>query len=125
MKVLLDTSFIISCMKQKLDFDSLARESFDEIIHWIVPEEVLGEIEAFSKRKGEKIKDRYAACFSLEYLESIDFEKVKLDCEEVDDGIIDFVKDSDIILATLDKELKEKAGVKNLVIRSQGYLKVV
>ncbi len=125
MRVLLDTNFLICCSKQKIDFDSLADELFEENVEWIIPEEVLIELKNFSERKGEKVKDRDAAKFALEYLTSIDFKKVKLNCEDVDDGIVDFVKNSDFILATLDKELKRRANVKNLVIRSKSYLKVV
>ena len=32
MKILIDTNFILTCMKQKIDFPNLAEELFDEKI---------------------------------------------------------------------------------------------
>jgi len=45
MRILLDTNFILTCAKEKIDFPSLADEIIDEKIEWVVPQDVLNELE--------------------------------------------------------------------------------
>ncbi len=125
MKILLDTNFILTCAKQKIDFESLVDELFDEQIKWIVPVEVLTELEKLSKRQGEKVKDKDAASVGLEILDKMDMENIKLGTEHVDDGLVDYAKKSKCILATLDKELKNRVNCRILIIRGKKNLEIV
>ena len=55
MKILLDTNFILTTMKQKIDFPNLADQLFTEKIEWIVPQQVLNELGNLKDRKGMKL----------------------------------------------------------------------
>ncbi len=125
MEILLDTNFILTCVKQKIDFNSAANEIFDKKIEWLIPEEVIEELKKLSERKGEKTKDKESAKLSLELIKIIPHKTIKLNNQNVDKGIIDYLKNKDIILATLDKKLKERAGVKILSIRGKKDLEII
>jgi len=125
MKILLDTNFILTSVKQKLDFFRLADELFDEELEWIVPVEVLEELKKLSKRKGEKTKDRQAAQTALEILKKHKTEKIKLKNQNVDKGLGNYVKKHKIVLATLDKELKKQINTGVLTICGKKNLKII
>lgn len=126
MKILLDTNFILSCVKQKIDFFSLAEELFDEKLEWVVPKEVLEELKDLTERKKEKVADKQAADLSLQILERAGSEHIELGNKNVDKGIIDYLKKhQDFVLATLDKKLKLYAGVRILTIRNKKSLEIV
>ena len=126
MKILLDTNFILTSVKQKVDFPSLADELFDEKVEWIVPVEVVGELETLSSRRGEKIKDKLSAQVSIEFVKILRAKKIKLGGVNVDDGIVDYLKKHEgVVLATLDKELKKRVGGKILSIRGTKGLGLV
>ncbi|MFZ5955503.1 MAG: hypothetical protein ACOYT4_03685 [Nanoarchaeota archaeon] len=126
MKILLDTNFILTCIKQKIDFDRIANEIVDEEIKWILPEEVQNELEKLSKRKGMRTIDKESAKLSLEFLKSLNPELIKLNNKNVDDGIVNYINSqkNKIILATLDKELKKRINSKILTIRTNRYLEL-
>jgi len=127
MKVILDTSFIVSCIKKKIDFLEKADELFDEKLDWLVPLEVLQELEKLSQRKHEKTSDKQAALTSLDFIEKHDLSMVPIKTTSpsthVDDLIVFHVKEHSNekpIVATIDKELKQRIhdlGLKTLVIK--------
>ena len=126
MKILLDTNFILTSVKQKIDFPSKANELFDEKVEFITPIEVLDELKKLSTRKGEKIKDKLSAQVALEFLKILKIKKIKLKSKDVDDGIVSYLKEhKNIILATLDKQLKERVDNKILVIRGKKGLGII
>ncbi len=127
MEVLLDTNFILSCIKQKLDFFSLANDIFDEKIDWLVPFEVLQELKDLSERKGEKIPDKESARVGLEFVRLIKAKEIHLGNKVVDNGIVDYVnnKKNKIIVATLDKALKKRLNSQILTIRDMGSLEII
>ena len=121
-KAILDTNFILTCVKQKIDF-------LDEIkfmgIRVLIPEEVLKEIKKI-KNSGKKLHFRENAKLALKILNKNKFKKIKLDTEDVDKGLVDFAeKNKDIIVATLDRELKKKIKKPKLVIRGKKKLEVI
>jgi rRNA-processing protein FCF1 len=124
MEIMLDTNFILTCVRQKVDFASLANELTDEEVIFLVPSEVLNELKELSTRKGMKIIDKDAALLSLKILETIEPKprEVFLGNKTVDNGIINYIKDKDIILATLDKGLKRKVSNKVLTIKGRKNL---
>jgi len=130
MEILLDTNFLLTCIKQKVDFISSLNEIIDEKIDFLMPEEVFNELESLSKRRGEKTRDRAAAKVSLELSELSNFKKIKLNTKMVDTGIVNFLsKNPKIILATLDKTLAARVRKQNetriLTIRDKSQLDIL
>jgi rRNA-processing protein FCF1 len=127
MKILLDTSFILSCIKQKIDFVSRADELIDDKVEFILPEEVSSELKIISERKGEKRDNKKAAILALKIFEVNNFESVKLNSPHADSGLVKYINASadDLVLATLDKRLKEKVKGRILTIKGKNSLVVV
>lgn len=127
MKILLDTNFILTCTKQKIDFPSITDEIIDKKIKWLVPRDVLNELKNIANRKKIKITDKNAAKLSLEMLQNLEPEIINLSSKNpnVDIKITDYIKDKNIILATLDKNLKSRVKNKILTIRGKKNLTVV
>lgn len=125
MEVLLDTNFILTCVKQKVDFFSIANESIDGKIKWLIPFEVLAELEDLSTRKDIKGVDKDAAKLSLEMIKLISPEIVSVKNKNVDQGIVDYIRDKDIVLATLDKALKNKVKNRIMVIKDVKRVDIV
>ncbi len=121
-KAVLDTNFILTCVKQKIDF-------FDEIrfmgFEIVIPEEVVAELKKIQK-SGSKLHSRNTAQLALKILEKNQFKKINLKTKNVDKGLVKLAKkDKEIIIATLDKELKYKIKRPILLIRGRKKLKVI
>ena len=121
-QTILDTNFILSCIKQKIDF-------FEDIevegIQIIIPKQVIDEIKKIASSK-QKLKSRENAKLALRLLEKNKFKKIDLGKGHVDKRIIDYSKNNkNIIVATLDKELKNKIKNPKLVIRRKKKLEIV
>lgn len=125
MKILLDTNFLLTCAKQKVDFVSLISEQIGEGVEWIIPEEIVGELTELSERKEMKGTDREAAKLALALIDEIDYESVRLKNKNVDVGIADFIKGKSIALATLDKGLKKRVDNILIVISDKRQIKIV
>ena len=114
--VLLDTNFILVCIKQKIDFFN---EIFLRGIKIIIPLQVIREIKKISTSSSE---------IAIKLLEQnkTSFEKIELKKNYVDEGIKIFAKENpDIIIATLDKELKEKIKNRKMIIRKKKILEII
>lgn len=113
-KVLLDTNFILTCVKQKIDF-------FEEIklkgMQIIIPTQVIQEI--------KKLKNQYAE-LAIKLLQKNKFKEVDIGKGHVDKRIIDYSKENPaMIIATLDKEIKNKTKSHKLIIRGEKKLEIV
>ena len=119
--IVLDTNFILSCIRKKIDFfNDLTFAGFSLII----PKEVVRELEKISETGGKKFQDESNIALSL--LKKNDFKKVDLNTKNVDNGIVLFAgKNLDFIIATLDREIKNKIKNQKLVIRGNGKLEIV
>ncbi|MEM4325714.1 MAG: PIN domain-containing protein [Candidatus Pacearchaeota archaeon] len=111
--VILDTNFILTCVKQKIDF-------FNEIyllgLSIVIPLEVIREIKRIKEKEG-KFHLRRDAELSLKIIERNKFKKIRLGSKTVDQGLLKISKKNpDIIIATLDKELKKRIKGEKLVI---------
>ena len=124
-EVVLDTNFIISCIKQKLDFFSKTNELIADNFEWVVPSGVMRELEEISKKDGGNFEDKNCAAIGLEMLRLIGPRIVDVDGKYVDQAIINYIKDKDSILATLDRALKKKVSNKILTIRDLKNLEVI
>jgi len=121
-KVILDSSFILTCVKQKIDF-------FEEIklmgISIIIPEQVIEEIKKVADSK-KKLHFREDAKLALKIIRKNKFKKIDLKSKYVDTGLIAFSqKNKDVLIATLDSELKRKIKSNKLVIREKKRLEVL
>jgi rRNA-processing protein FCF1 len=120
-EVILDTNFILTCVKQKIDF-------FEEIklmgLKIIIPKPVIKEIELLAKYD-KKYHSQEDAKLALKILEKGKFEKRNLDEGTVDAGIIKAAKaDNKMIVATLDKRIKSLIINPKLVIKDMKTLKI-
>lgn len=125
MEILLDTNFIIACVRQKIDFFSRANEIIDDQIKWVVPFEVMAELEDISKRKGEKIVDKNAAKIGLEMIRVISPTIINVKDKNVDEGIRKYIEGKNIVLATLDRGLRKKIKNSILTINNVKELEVL
>ncbi len=124
-QVLLDTNFIVTCVRQKIDFLEQIENLGLEIL---IPEQVLKETEKLSKAGGKSLKLRDQAELSLRILNANkeNFKKIKLPARNVDNGIKKFAdQNPNAILATLDRELKKRTANQKLVIRDKKKLEVI
>jgi len=112
----LDTNFILSCIRKKIDF-------FEEIrlmgFKILIPTQVIREIKKFAESKPE-------ARLALTILEKNDFDKIDLKVKNVDNGIVKIAeKNKGYIIATLDREIKNKIKNQKLVIRGDRNLEII
>ena len=122
LRCLLDTNFLLTCSKQKIDlFEFLNNEGFQILI----PKQVLSELEGIliSKKKA-KFKDD--AALSIKIIEKNNFILIDIEGKTVDKGIINYAnKNKDVIIATLDKEIQKKTKNKKLIIKGKKMLEIV
>ena len=120
-KAILDTSFILTCVKQKIDF---FREIPNMGIQIIIPTQVIEEIKRVANST-KKLKFRDDARLSQVILEKNKFKKIDIKGKYVDKGLINYSKEHPrLIIATLDKEIKNKTTNSKLVIRGKKKLEV-
>jgi rRNA-processing protein FCF1 len=111
MEVLLDSSFVISCIKKKIDFlAELEGMGFKVLL----PKEVFEEIKDL--RLSSYQPDRVAVDVALELFEKRNVKRVQLGKVPVDEGLIEMGKKGAYI-ATLDRAIKR--AVPNKVIISE------
>lgn len=118
--VVLDTNFILSCVRKKIDFFHEIKFSGLKII---IPIQVIAELENLSETGNLKLREE--AKLSLKLLKKNSFDKVDLKIKNVDNGIVKFAKEhEDYIIATLDKEIQKKIENQKLIIRGEKELEV-
>jgi rRNA-processing protein FCF1 len=126
MEIVLDTNFILTCVKQKIDFVDIAEQVIDGAIKWVVPQQVLDELGQLKDRAGMKVVDKNAASLAFEVLQGLDALIVDLGKNpNVDIGIVNYVLGTEKVVATLDRGLKNRIGNKILTIRGKDWLELV
>jgi rRNA-processing protein FCF1 len=127
MKVILDTNFILACAKQKIDFESLAEDIFDEPVEWLLPKEVLAELESISKNPKQKGADKDAAVLGFDIAQTINPSIIELGGKNpnIDLRIAAYISGKPITLATLDKGLKNRVTNPILTIRGKKSLELI
>ncbi len=120
-KVLLDTSFILSCIRNKLDFYEELEDKGHQVL---IPREVKLEIERIRKStKALKVKSE--AVLALKLIKSEKHEEVDCPGKYVDVGIKEYLKERpEILLATVDKALKKSIRNRKVIIRNRKKLEV-
>jgi len=119
--VILDTNFILSCVKQKIDFFREISEKGWEIL---IPKQVIEEIKSI-ENSTKKLYHRQTAKLAVVILENNKFKEIDLKTKNVDKGIIKYTQEHpQLIVATLDKEIKDKIRNSKLVIRGKKKLEI-
>lgn len=100
MEVFLDTSFIVSCLKKRIDFlEQLEEQGFTVKL----PREVFEELKDLRLRSPRA--EREAIALALDMFERRSIKKVDLGHKRVDEGLIEKGKKG-IFIATLDRGIK-------------------
>lgn len=123
-QILLDTNFILSCIRNKLDlFEELKFRGYSIII----PEQIINEIEKI-KISVKKLRFRKEAELALRILKKHNFEKILLEGKNVDNAIINYARQyPDLTVATLDNGIQKKLKKKNkiMILRNRNALEVI
>lgn len=109
---ILDTSFIISAVRNKIDF-------FEELIgeKIIIPKEVIEEIKRIKNKDSE---------LAIKILDLNSYEEISLGKGHVDKLLVRYARENPkVIVGTLDREIKNKVKNYKLVIRGKKKLEVV
>jgi len=115
MKIVLDTNFLISCLKFNIDFFS---ELIGEELYII--DKTITELEKLIK--GGKAQDKQRAKIVLALLKKKKIKKLKSkESETVDDKL---ARLKGYVIATQDKELKTRIKGKKLIIRAKKKLEI-
>ena len=115
----LDTSFIISCIRNKIDFTEKIKFLGLKIL---IPIQVIREIDNLAK-SGGKLKEE--AEIAKKILNKNNEKEIDLHAKEVDSGLIDISKNDNYIIATLDREVKKKIKGKVLVIKGKKEIEII
>jgi len=120
-QVILDTSFILTAIKNKMDI--LEGINFLGLTP-IVPIQVINELKNIIESK-KKLKFKDDAKLALKILSKKKIKKIDIKNDYVDNGLIDYTKQNkSVIIATMDKELKSKIPNRKLVIRAKKRLEI-
>jgi len=115
-QALLDTSFIMTCIKQKIDFFTYLEEEGFQVL---IPTQVITELEGLANSQS-------SAKSALKILLEKSFIKIDLKSNNVDNGIITYAnKNSKTIIATLDREIKHSVRNKKLIIKDKKMLEIL
>jgi len=110
MEVILDSSFIVSAVRKRIDFmEDLKGLGF----RVLVPREVLQELKDLKMRGKTSRADRGAIDIALILLNDKKIKKVRLGGKNVDEGLINKGKEG-IYIATLDRGIKRE--IENRVV---------
>ena len=119
--VVVDTNFILTCIRQKIDlFDWLKINGFQII----VPIEVINELKMLGGRGNNNLS--LEAKLALRLLKREKFKLIDLEGDSADKIIIRYAnKNPHIVVATLDREMKKKMKNKKITIRRGKTLEIV
>ena len=126
MEIIIDTNFVLTCAKEKIDFAAIAEEIIPEGVEWTVPQQVLDELGQLKDRPGMKIKDKEAANLSFTLLQAIAPKIVNLGRNpNVDIGIVNYALKSGGVVATMDRGLKGRLQNQILTVRGKNWLELI
>lgn len=110
-KIILDTSFIISAVKQKIDFFN---QIGNEGLQILIPDQTIRELNGLGAKTCLKI------------LERNNFDTIVVKGKDADEAIVNFAKENpDTIVATLDAGLKKRIKNRKMIIRGRKKLEIV
>ena len=115
MEAILDSSFIISCVRKRIDFLEALREIG---FRAAVPKGVLQEMKDLKMKDGTSRLDREAIDIAFEMLSGRDVKKIRVGGRTVDEGLIAKGR-SGIHIATLDRAIKREVPNKIVILDSK------
>ncbi len=118
MEAILDSSFILSCMKKKIDFISQLE---DLGFQAILPREVMDELKDLRLKSARE--DRTAIVLALQLIENRKVKKMKLGGTNVDEQLIKRGKKG-IYIATLDNAIKREIPNKIIISDARKAIEV-
>jgi rRNA-processing protein FCF1 len=119
MEAILDTNFIISCLRKRIDFqEELAKLGFIPLI----PREVMQELKDLKNKKISR-EDKIAIDIALELMQKKKIKKISLGQGKVDEELIKKGK-SGVYIATLDAAVKRSIPNKIVISSAQNTLLV-
>ena len=113
MEVLLDSNFIISCIKKKIDFIPQLEEQGFRVL---LPLEVYQEMKDLKKKLPHD--DRVAIDLAFQIFEAKGIRKTRLGGNSVDNGLISKGKQG-YYIATLDNAIKNEVSNKIVIFDAQ------
>lgn len=120
MQVILDSSFIISCVRDRIDFLSqLEEQGFTPVI----PREVFQEMKDLRLSSRASREDRLAIDVALEMLEKKKVKKTTLGEGKIDEFLIKKGQEG-VFIATLDNAIKKKIPKKIVIFKAQNRVGV-
>ncbi len=110
-QIILDTSFILTAIKQKIDFFHIFEK---EGMQAIIPEQVIRELKGLG------------AELALEIIQKNEFKRIKIPGKDADSAIIKLAKKNPTaIVATLDRGLQKKIRNHKLIIRQKKKIEII
>jgi rRNA-processing protein FCF1 len=110
-EVILDTSFILTCVRQKIDFFEKFERNGTQVL---IPQQVIRELKWLG------------ADLALEIINKNDFRLIKIPGKDADSAIIKFAGENpQSVVATLDTGLKKKIKNPKMVIRNKKKLEII
>lgn len=131
MKIIIDTNFLVSAVRFKIDLFSELQRICDFKYTVCIVDGTIDELEKLAETG--KPKDKIAAKISLELIRKKKINITKTPSKNkrvknVDLLILNLIKEGDFIVATQDKELKReirKKEVPIIVLRQKKYFKLI
>ena len=120
MEVLLDTSFIISCIRKRIDFITQLEEQGFKIK---IPKEVIQELKDLRKDSKTSHEDRIAIDVVMEMINNKRIKEIQLGTKNVDMGLIEKGKHG-YYIATLDGKIKHDVPKKIVIFTAKGRVGV-
>jgi hypothetical protein len=111
LKILLDTNFLLDFLRYNLDFSVF--QDLEESVELFITSETLREIKSIANRK---TKEGRLALIALKLIDSQKIKMVQSLKKEVDEDLLALAKKEGFIVATNDKDLKEKLKKENVRI---------
>jgi len=115
MKAILDSSFIISCARNKIDFVSQLREQGFEIV---VPNEVVSEMKSLMNKKTISRKNRDIVKLALDILDSSGVKYESFGGDVVDEMLVKLGKKG-YAIGTLDRAIKKRISRRIVILTSK------
>jgi rRNA-processing protein FCF1 len=119
MEAILDTNFIISCIRNKIDFISQLEEEGFKVI---LPREVMRELKDIKRRTGESHYDKSSIELALQIFEKSKIRKMALGNNKVDEMLVRMGV-AGAYIATLDKAILNK--IQNRIIINSSARKIM
>ena len=107
MEIIIDTNFLITSVKKKIQLFEEIRFLYP-INEIIIPKQIIAELELLKDKKELNLEEREAAKISLELVKRQVITRLDLGTKNADAGIVRYCKKNIPVIATLDRNLKEK-----------------